>query len=170
MTGRPEPTEYAPFYADYVKRADTDNIIDALDKQVGEVSSVISRIPESTTTEHRDGKWSIREVLGHLIDGERIFSYRAFRFSRKDAQPLSGFEQDDYVREGNANARPTSELLEEFSLLRRGTVASFRHITPEIGKLRGVANGAEISVRAMLYVVLGHTARHLEIIKQRYGV
>jgi len=170
MTGRPEPTEYASFYADYVKRADTDNVIDALEKQIGEVTSVIRRIPDSATLEHRDGKWSVREVLSHLIDGERIFSYRAFRFSRKDAQPLSGFEQDDYVREGNANARPTSELLEEFSLLRRATVATFRNITPEIGIRRGVANGAEISVRAMLYVILGHARRHMEIIKQRYGV
>ena len=170
MTGRPEPTEYASFYADYVKRADVDNVVEALDKQIDEVVSVIRRVPDAETTERKDGKWSLREVLGHLNDGERIFSYRAFRFSRKDAQPLAGFEQDDYVREGNANDRPVPELLEEFTLLRRGTVATFRNITPEVAKRRGVANGAEISVRAVLHVILGHTHRHLEIIRQRYGV
>lgn len=170
MTGRPEPTEYASYYADYVKRADVENIVEALEKQIDEVTAVVRRIPEEATTERKDGKWSLREVIGHLNDGERVFAYRALRFSRNDAQPLAGFEQDDYVREGNANTRAIADLLDEFSLLRRATVATFRHITPEIAKRRGIANGEEISVRALLYVTLGHTRRHLEIIKERYGV
>lgn len=170
MTGRPEPGEYAEYYADYVSRAKESDIISALEKQIEEVTSVIRHIPDSKSKERMDGKWSLREVIGHLCDAERVFAYRAYRFSRKDSTPLAGFEQDDYVREGDANHRSVVELLEEFSLLRRSTVATFRHITPEIAMRRGVANGQEISVRALLYVTVGHARRHVEIIKQRYDL
>ncbi len=170
MTGRPEPNEYADFYADYVRRADVDDIIPALTQQGKEAVQIIRSVPEDISKERREGKWSLREVVGHLNDAERVFIYRAFRFSRNDRQPLAPFEQDDYVREGNANQRTLSELLEEFSLLRGATVATFRHITPEIGMRRGSASGYEFTVRAMLYITLGHARRHLEIIRQRYGV
>ncbi len=170
MTGRPEPNEYADYYADYVKRADVDDIVGALEMQIEEVSSLIRRVPEEISRERRDGKWSVREVVGHLNDSERVFSYRAFRSSRNDTKPLASFEQDDYVREGGANERSLKDLLEEFAILRRATVATFRDITPEIGKRRGVASGKEMTVRAMLYVTLGHVRRHLEIIRERYSI
>ena len=168
MTGRPEPNEYAPYYADYVRHADTDDILTALQSQVDEVKAIVGRIPDTVTRDRQDGKWSLREVIGHLNDAERVFSYRAFRFSRNDKNPLASFEQDDYVREGNANQRTVNDLLGEFSLLRQATIASFRHITPEIAVRRGVASGQEMSVRALLYVTYGHARRHLEIIKERY--
>jgi hypothetical protein len=169
MTGRPEPNEYAEYYADYVKRADVDDIIGALEVQIEETTNLIRRISEAVSKEHRDGKWSVREVVGHLNDSERVFSYRAFRFSRNDSTPLASFEQDNYVHEGRANERTLNDLLEEFAILRRGTVATFRHITPEIGTRRGTASGKEMTVRAMLYVTLGHVRRHLELIRERYG-
>lgn len=170
MTGRPEATEYAPFYADYVRRADTDDILAALQSQLDQLKLIVGRIPESETTEHRDGKWSVREVLGHLCDCERIFMYRALRFSRKDSTALPGFEQDDYVREGNANGRNVDDLVGEFSLLRHATIATFRNITPEIGMRQGPSNGHNTSVRAFLYITYGHASRHLEIIKERHRV
>jgi len=105
MTGQPLPTEYAEYYGDYVKHAPDENIIDALGKQLVDTLAVIRRIPEDKTTEHPDGKWSVREVIGHLCDCERIFSYRAYRFAHNDKNELAGFEQDDYVREGGANSR-----------------------------------------------------------------
>jgi DinB superfamily len=171
MTGRPEPNEYAPFYADYVRRADTDDIFSALQSQLDQVKLTVSHVPENLSAEHLDGKWSLREVVGHLCDAERIFAYRAFRFSRNDSQTLAGFEQDDYVREGDSNQRSMEDLVGEFSLLRHSTIATFRHITPEIAKRRGIANGAETSVRAFLYITYGHANRHLEIIRHhRYKI
>lgn len=171
MTGRPEAGEYADYYAGYVSLSKKeDDIVSALEKQVEELTSAVRRVPDEKTKERIEGKWSLREVLGHLCDAERVFSYRAFRFSRNDRKELQGFEQDDYVREGDANQRSVGELLEEFSLLRRSTVATFGHITPEIGNRRGTANGKEITVRALLYVMVGHVRHHVKIIQERYGV
>lgn len=171
MTGRPDAEEYADYYAGYVSLAKKeDDIVAALENQVEELTSVIRRVSDEKTKERVDGKWSIREVIGHLCDAERVFSYRAFRFSRNDRKELQGFEQDDYVREGDANQRSVGELLEEFSLLRRSTVSTFGHITPEIGMRRGTANGKEITVRALLYVMVGHARHHVKIIKEKYGV
>jgi hypothetical protein len=170
MTGVPKPTEYAEYYADYVRRAPDENIIDALGKQLVDTLAVLRRIPDQDTTEHPDGKWSVREVIGHLIDAERVLSYRAFRFSLNDKTELAGFEQDDYVREAHSNERTVDELLDEFALLRRANLATFRRITPEIGMRTGVANGNPVSVRALLYSLLGHERRHVEILRQRYGI
>jgi uncharacterized damage-inducible protein DinB len=171
MTGRPEAGEYADDYAGYVSLSKKeDDIVAALEKQVEELTSAVRRVPDEKTKQRIDGKWSLREVIGHLCDAERVFSYRAFRFSRNDQRQLQGFEQDDYVREGDANQRSVGELLEEFSLLRRSTVATFGHITPEIGMRRGMANGKEITVRALLYVTVGHLRHHIGVIKERYGV
>lgn len=170
MTGLPQATEYAEYYADYVKRAPEEDIIDALGKQLVETLAILRRVPDAKTTEHADGKWSVREVIGHLCDAERVFAYRAFRFSRNDSKELAGFEQDDYVREAHANERTIDDLLDEFALLRRSTIATFRNITPEIGLRNGLANGKKVSVRALLYIAVGHERRHVEIIRQRYGV
>lgn len=171
MTGHPETGEYSDYYEGYVGLArNEDDIIAALEKQLEELTSTIRRIPDDITKERIDGKWSLREVIGHLCDTERVHSYRAFRFSRNDPKELQGFEQDDYVREGDANQRSVGELLEEFSLLRRSTVATFGHITPEIGMRGGIANGQQITVRSLLYVMVGHVRHHIKIIKERYGV
>ncbi len=170
MTGLPQPTEYAEYYADYIKRVPEENIVEALSMQLVETLALLRRIPEEKTTEHPDGKWSVRENIGHLCDVERVFAYRAFRFSMNDTKELAGFEQDDYVREGNANERTVDDLLDEFALLRRSTIARFRNITPEIGQRKGIANGKTMSVRALLYAAVGHERRHVEILSQRYGV
>ncbi len=170
MTGLPQPNEYAAYYADYIRRAPEENIIEAMGLQLVETLAVIRRIPEEKTAERIDGKWSVREVVGHLCDAERNFSYRAYRFAHKDAAPLPGFEQDDYVREGKANERSTDDLLDEFALLRRATIASFKKITPEIGQRTGIASGNPVSVRALLYLTVGHERRHVEILRNRFGV
>ncbi len=170
MTGLPQPSEYNSYYADYIQRVPEEDIIDAMGQQLVETLAVFRRVPEEKTAERFDGKWSVREVLGHLIDAERNFSYRAYRFAHKDTAPLPGFEQDDYVREGNANRRATDDLLDEFALLRRSTIAAFRDITPEIGQRTGIASGNPISVRALLYLTVGHERRHVEILRKRFGV
>jgi len=170
VTGLPQPKEYFEYYGDYVRRVPEDDIIDAMGKQLVETLAVIRRIPEEKTAENIDGKWSVREIVGHLCDSERIFSYRAYRFAHNDRNELAGFEQDDYVREGHANERTTDDLLDEFALLRRATIAAFRHVSPEIGLRSGVASGHPISVRALLYLTVGHERRHVEKLRQRFGV
>jgi uncharacterized damage-inducible protein DinB len=170
MTGLPQPNEYFEYYGDYIRRVPDEDIIDAMCKQLVDTLAVFRRVPEEKTAEHIDGKWSVREILGHLCDAERNFAYRAYRFSRNDKGELPGFEQDDYVREGHANERTTDDLLDEFALLRRSTIAAFRNITPEIGLRQGVASGHPITVRSLLYLMVGHERRHVEIIRQRFGV
>jgi hypothetical protein len=170
VTGLPQPNEYLEYYGDYIRRVSEEDIIDAMGKQLVETLAVIRRIPEEKTSEHLDDKWSVREIVGHLCDAERNFAYRAYRFSRNDTDALPGFEQDDYVREGNANQRATDGLLDEFALLRRSTIAAFRGITPDIGLRAGVASGNKITVRALLYLTVGHERRHVEILRERFGV
>lgn len=170
MTGLPQPNEYVEFYADYIRRVPDEDIVDALGKQLVETLAVIRRIPEEKTAVHYDDKWSVREIIGHLCDAERNFSYRAYRFAHNDKAPLPGFEQDDYVREANANQRTTDDLLDEFALLRRATIASFRNITPEIGQRTGIASGNPITVRALLYLTVGHERRHVEILRKKFDV
>lgn len=171
MTGIPEPNEYAPFYAEYVSRSAMEqDIVTALQKQIEETAELVRKVAPEKTTEHIDGKWSLRETLGHLCDTERVFGYRAWRFAHNDKMELAGFEQDDYVREGWNNYREIDDLLGELSSLRAANASLFRRITPEIGLRGGIANGKYVSVRALLYITLGHERRHLEIIRERYGV
>ncbi len=170
MIGLSQAGEYSEFYADYVRRAPEEDVVHALELQLSETLSVFRRVSEERSQEHPDGKWSVREVMGHLCDTERVFAYRAWRFSRGDQKELQGFEQDDYIRDWNYNDRTLADLTEEFAALRRATIAQFRRITPEAAARRGKANGKEVSVRALLHITLGHERRHVELIRERYGV
>lgn len=117
---------------------------------------------------YEPGKWSIKELLGHLIDSERIFTYRALRFARNDHAPLSGFDQDPYVAEANFDQRPWSELVAEFEHLRRSTILFFRGLKPESETRFGVANNASITVRALGYAIAGHELHHMRILREKY--
>ena len=113
-------------------------------------------------------KWTVKEVLGHITDSERIFAYRALRIARGDATPLSGFEQDDYVRAGGFGERSLADLAEEFGLVRSATVSLFRPLGEEAWLRRGVANKNEVTVRALAYIIAGHELHHREILNERY--
>jgi hypothetical protein len=114
------------------------------------------------------GKWRIADILQHLIDGERIMSYRALRFSRKDTTPLPGFDQDTYVQAAEAHRRPVQDLLEELKLVRVSSIFLFESFTDDMLLLEGPANGKEISVAALGFIIAGHQAHHLWIIEERY--
>ena len=116
------------------------------------------------------GKWSVKEVLGHLCDTERIYAYRALRFARNDATPLPGFEEDDYVPAGRFDARPLRDLLDEWQAVRSATLALYRGLDGDALLRRGVANGNLISVRAMAWLAAGHALHHLGVLRERYGV
>jgi hypothetical protein len=168
----PPPEEYAPFYAGYVNRiGQGEDILAALQEQLQSTPALLRGVDEDRGSfRYAPGKWSIKEVIGHLADTERIMSVRALRIGRGDATPLSGFDEDAYVPAMEADARALEDLVSEWSDVRRATLALFRGLPPAAWARRGVANGTPVSVRALAYIVAGHERHHLETLRNRYGV
>ena len=146
---RPDTTEYAPYYERYVSLV-TGDVANVLGSQTTRLQDMITAMPEEKGEfRYAEGKWSIKELLGHLIDGERMFSYRVLRISRGDETPIEGFEQDGYIENAHSNQRSFAEILEEFSLLRRANMILFKNLTDEDWSRLGTASGATVSVRAL---------------------
>ncbi len=165
----PEKTEYAEFYENYVSLAAENDIVASLENQVGELKKIFSEISEENGVfAYAEGKWTIRELLGHIIDGERVFSYRALRFSRDDATPLAGFEENFYVANSNFSVRSLADLVEEFSLLRQSNFIFFKNLSEDAWLRRGVASDNEVSVNALAHIMVGHVRHHLNILRERY--
>lgn len=166
---RPDAVEYALFYAGYVSRVPAGDILELLRADGGELVTAVEAVPESRAG-HRyaEGKWTVREVLGHMIDAERIFTYRALRIARGDRTPLPGFEENDYVRASGSDARTVVDLAEESRAVRDATVRLFASMPDEAWTRRGVASGCEVSVRALAFITAGHARHHLAILRERY--
>jgi hypothetical protein len=166
----PPPTEYHPAFAGYVAKVhEVTDPIAQLGVQLDEILSLLDPLGQSKWL-HRyaPGKWSLKELLGHMIDAERIFSYRALRIARADTTPLPGFEQDPYVAAAESNHCDPTRLLGEFEHLRRATILMCQNF-PEAAWTRiGTASGGPMSTRAMIYILLGHAQHHLEVIHKRY--
>jgi uncharacterized damage-inducible protein DinB len=166
---RPAKTEYAPYYETYISLVPDGNIVDILEDQASGVERIYTGIPEVRGPyAYAEGKWSIKEMLGHLIDGERIFMYRIFRISRGDKTPIEGFEQDIYIENARSNSRTFADMLAEFAALRKANVIAYRHFSDEDWGRVGTANNVEITTRAMAYIAAGHITHHLNILKSRY--
>lgn len=166
---RPEKNEYAPYYNNYISLIDGDNVMPVLNSQVAEICSMFADVPEEQGTfAYADGKWTIKELLSHLIDGERIFAYRIHRISRGDKTPIEGFEQDDYIANSNANNRSFADLLDEFDFQRRSNLLMVNNISDEGSKRMGTASDNPVSVRALTYIMAGHVSHHVKILKERY--
>jgi hypothetical protein len=164
---RPAPGEYNEFYATYVSKAEDDPIAQ-LERQAGEVRTLLSLGEATTERPPAPGEWSAKEILSHLCDFERVFSYRALRFSRGDSTSLSGFEQEAYVAAALANDRLLGELIEEFVALRRATVLQFASMTDVMLARHGEASGWRVTVRALLFIIPGHCEGHLADIRRDY--
>ncbi len=165
---RPQASEYSPSLETYIRRVPEGDVVDLVDKQIGDTLAFLRPLSESETScRRKPTEWNVKEVVGHLCEAERLMSCRALRFARGDAQPIPGWEQDDYVREANFSERTLDDLVQEFEHLRRANVALFRSFTAEAFARRGVANGEEVSVRALLYIIAGHERHHLELLRQR---
>jgi len=169
MKHKPESSEYAVFYEKYVALVPHADILSGLEAQRLQMTQLLTACSE------RDGnfryapeKWSVKEVIGHLTDCERIFAYRALRIARGDATPLSGFEQDDYVRMAGSGRRQLQALAEEFSVVRNSSIALYRSLDDESWLRRGSANNNEISVRALAFITAGHELHHRRILEERY--
>lgn len=167
---RPEQDEYAEDCGKYISLVDGD-VIQILDSQSTELRAMFENMPdEKGTYRYADDKWTLKEILCHLIDGERIFSYRVLRVSRGDTTPIEGFEQDDYIENSNANNRTFRDLLDEFDLQRRANVLLVRNLSDDAAKRIGTTSGYTVSARALVYVMAGHMMHHLMVLKQRYSL
>jgi len=168
---RPAKSEYDPYYHRYISLVLDEDVLVALDQQLSETLILLRSLSEQHGTfRYEPGKWSVKEVLGHLIDTERIMSYRALCIARNDRTPLPGFEQDDYVKTGGFDQRSVNNLGREFEQVRRATISLFRNLEPEAWERTGVANNVEVSVRALAYIIAGHELHHKTILKDRYGL
>jgi hypothetical protein len=166
---RPESTEYAPFYAGYIAMVPEGDILTVLRDGGRELGTALGAIPESRAGfRYADGKWSIREMVGHMIDAERIFGYRALRFARGDATPVAGFDEQNYVHAAGSDTRTLADLTEELGIVRDGSTRMFASFADDVWTRRGTASGVEITVRAIAYITAGHVRHHLKILRERY--
>lgn len=166
---RPLPAEADPYWQRYISLVGEGEILDIIEKEgKAAVSLYRSLTEQQANSAYAPGKWTVKEVIGHIIDTERIMSYRALRVSRNDSTPIEGFEQDDYVANGAYSTYTVEELAEEFETVRRASLLQVRKLTPDMWTRRGVANHKEVTVRALAYIMAGHELHHRRILKEKY--
>lgn len=168
-TMKPEVGEFLPYYGRYIDLVEPGDVISALTRQMSETQALLQSLPASVGKyRYAPDKWSVNQMIGHVIDAERIFTARALRFSRADPTPLPSFEQDDYVRNATFDEFPLAELAAELESVRSSTVLFFSHLSEDAWMRRGTASGAEVTVRALAYIIAGHELHHREILQARY--
>jgi hypothetical protein len=166
---RPDSTEYDAYYTDYVAKVEGDRVLDVLEAQLAEARELLGGLDdEAGNARYAPGKWSLKELLGHLIDSERVFAYRALAIARGDRASLPGMDQDDYVAAGNFDRLPLESLLAEFEHVRRSTMALFTGLEDDAWGRSGIANGVSVTVRALAFIIAGHQAHHVGVIRDRY--
>ncbi len=168
---RPEPSEYVEYYYTYIKLVPDGDISTILEHQIKDTLELLKNLNEEQAMfSYAPDKWTLKQVIGHLIDGERMFSYRAMCFARNDLTPLPSFDQNFYVENSNTNARSLPNILDEFRLLRSANVTMFKSFDDEIMRRSGTASGFNFSVRAKAYIISGHELHHRNIIQEKYLV
>ncbi|HYV81872.1 MAG TPA: DinB family protein [Pyrinomonadaceae bacterium] len=166
---RPNTTEAADYYFKYIDLITSDDIVPAMESQMGEMLQLLSGISEEQSLHaYAQGKWTIREVLNHVNDGERVFSGRAFWFARGFNDALPSFDQDIAVQFAHANNTSWADLVEEFKYLRLATISFFKSMPAEAWDRTGVASDNPVSVRAIAYIIAGHVTHHMNVLRQRY--
>jgi len=166
---QPEPGEYAPYYEKYISLIADGDILTTLDAQRRQTLLLLSgKDEEDGNFRYAPGKWSVKEVLGHVCDAERIFAYRALRISRGDETPLASFEQDGYVKNGPFDRVALEEIVEDYIAVRRATLTLFRNLDEAAWMRRGTASNNPVSVRALAYMIAGHEVHHRRILEEKY--
>jgi len=167
---KPAPDEHAPYYARYIALVG-DDALAALRAGSASTPRLLSGVTEPQALfRYEPGKWSVKEVLGHVIDGERVFAYRAMCFARRDASPLPGFDENAWVPEGRFDRRGLNDLVGEYAAVRGATLALFSALEEEVLQFRGTANQQEVSVRALAHIIAGHELHHMGLLRERYGL
>lgn len=166
---RPKPEETIPYFHRYIANVQDGNIIDVLTKNQAATQTFIKNIPtEKAEYRYAEGKWSIKEVLLHLVDTERIMAYRALRFARNDKADILGFDENYYAPNSNAENRTLANIATEFQAVRNATIEQFRYYTPEIMDRIGTSYNNSCSVRGLAYIIAGHELHHRNILEERY--
>ncbi|MCZ6598438.1 MAG: DinB family protein [Planctomycetota bacterium] len=166
---RPARDEYHEFYDEYVSLVPDGDVVAILKDQRDEVLALLDGLPaEKHDHRYAPGKWSIKQVLGHLIDTERIFAFRALHIARGDAQPLPGMDQDEWMATADFGRRPLASLLDEYGHLRSASIGLFEGFDEEVLGRVGTANDVRFTVRTFPYIMAGHERHHVEVLKERY--
>lgn len=166
---RPEPSEFPSAFAAYVGKVPELDPIPVLEGQPGELRSRLAGVaPDRETYRYAPGKWSVRELVGHVIDSERVFAFRALAFARGEQAPFPGFDEDEYARHAGSDSRTLADLTEELDVVRRSNVLLFRSLPGEAWSRVGIANGKPATVRALAFVMAGHLRHHVEVLETRY--
>lgn len=166
---RPAQTEYAPYYGTYIDLVPEGDVVETLARQIAETLALLEPLDEQQGEyRYARGKWSVKDIVGHLCDTERIFSLRALHFARNDPAPLPGMEQDPYVLWAESDRRALHSLLTELAAIRNATLALFRGLDPGVWSRRGTADGVEFTVRSLAYIIAGHELHHRRVIRERY--
>ena len=167
---KPKPEDYDAIYRGYISLIGDDDIIEVLEEQRKTFEKFLKTFTEKQENfSYADGKWTVKEVLGHVIDTEKIMAYRALAFARGEKQSLPGFEQDDYVAESNFNNRSLDDLINEFLTARESNIILFKSFDEEIFSRRGIASESEVTVQALIYIIAGHEKHHMKILRERYA-
>lgn len=165
----PAITEYPEYHRLYIGKVTETDLMTALDNSAKDFEKFVRSMgPSKLNFRYAEGKWTIKEIVQHVSDTERVFAYRALRFARNDKTELPGFNENDYTAETNAGERTVDSLLEEYLAVRKATVALFNSLTEKMLNRSGIASGKKISVRAIGFVIAGHTIHHQQVIKERY--
>jgi uncharacterized damage-inducible protein DinB len=168
-TARPGADEHSPFYGRYIQRVPDGDLVSILREQIAGSAALFRNVPpDRADFAYAPGKWTLKQVAGHMIDVERVMSYRALRFAHNDATELPGFEENDWVANSNFAARTLSDLADEYEAVRAATVHFAKHLDADALVRRGTANGQGLSVRALLYIIAGHELHHIALVRERY--
>src|SRR5215510_696197 len=169
IMNKPDSTEYAPYFEKYISLVPDGEIVVTLGLQIESTLSLIRGLSAAQgDLRYAPGKWSVKEVIGHLIDAERIFAYRALRFARNDATPLPGFDENSFVADAGFGSRSLADLAEEFEHVRKSNLYMFKHLDGDSWLRRGAANNNEASVGALAYIIAGHELHHVGILRSHY--
>ena len=161
--------DYAPFFAGYVANVPEEDILSAIEEQSSETQRLIASLDdERASYRYAEGKWSVKEVIGHITDAERVFGYRALCISRGEKNSLPGFDENEYMRYANFDDWRIGDLAESYALVRRANIVLFRNLPDEAWDRRGVANNNAVTVRALAYIIVGHERHHLKVLRERY--
>lgn len=166
---KPKPGDNNPYYDRYINLIEGDDIIKVLKEQRKKSEKFLKTFSEEQGNySYAEGKWTLKEVLGHVIDTERIMAYRALAFARGEKQLLPGFEQDDYVTESNFNERTLDDMINEFLTVRESNIILFQSFDEEILNRRGTASDSEVTVLALIYIIAGHEKHHIKVLREKY--
>jgi len=166
---KPNHGDYAPYYERYISLLPDDDILSILEVQKKTSEEFLKTLSEEQgNISYTEGKWTIKEVVGHIIDTERVMAYRALCFSRGEKQSQPGFEQEDYIANGNYNNRTMDDLINEFIAVRNANLIMFKSFSEEMLKQSGIASDNKVTVLALIYIIAGHEKHHIKIIKEKY--